>query len=45
VLLNHHDYPELLGLDVENQSLDRRPWDPSLKGVIWLLLRVDAGTV
>jgi hypothetical protein len=38
VLLNHQDYLGLLLLDVKNQSLDRRPWNPSFKGTIWHLL-------
>jgi hypothetical protein len=29
VHLNHQDYLGLLSLDVKNQSLDRRPQDPS----------------
>jgi hypothetical protein len=36
VLLNHQDYPGPLNLDVKNQSLDRRLWDLSFEGTIWL---------
>jgi hypothetical protein len=45
VLLNHQDYPELFDLDIKNWSLDRRPWNPSLKGATWPLLQVEMGTV
>jgi hypothetical protein len=37
VLLKHQDYTGLLGLDVKNWRLHRRPWDPSFKGAIWPL--------
>jgi hypothetical protein len=38
VVSNHQDCLGLLGLDVENQSLDRRPCDPPFKAAIWPLL-------
>jgi hypothetical protein len=45
VLLNCQGYLELVNLDVKNQSLDSRPQDPSLKRAIWLLLKMEMGTV
>jgi hypothetical protein len=45
VLLNCQDHLELLDLDVKNQSLNKRPQDPSFKGAIWPLLQVETGTV
>jgi hypothetical protein len=44
MLLNCQDYLGLLGLDVKNWSLDRRPQN-GFKGAIWTFLQVEMGSV